>query len=417
MSVKLEISGNYFKITNGANNPSRFPFRDIRFYANDSLEYIEFFNNQLNGRLSSRISYSDEPAEGSVTIDTIGATHSTGTITLIDSVANAFATNTVQCISVLAGHTTTIDGNSYIAVDGAKANNTEFDMSGTDDECAADLKDSIDNDTRPGLLGNISTSIITNTITLTTDVLGIAGNTVALAQTGDTIVIGNATFENGVDADTVLVDELVYTAVDGAKSNDTEYDISGTNDQAATDLADSIDDDVRIGTEEDNVTSTATTNVVTVVSEIGGTVGNATLLSSSSGTRLAVSAANLAGGLNDASVSGILIDAVEIMSAAEFSGDDKNALAILVAVNITAHTSNPDYNAVAVADKINITAADDDTNVNGFVVASTVVKATSTDANMTGAIADIVDSNGDPFETWAALITFLEKNTGGELIA
>lgn len=418
MSVKLEISGNYFKITNGSNNPIRFPFRDIRFYANEINEYIEFYNNQLNGRLVGRINYSDEPAVGSVTIDTTSATHADEDIIIATPVANTFANNTAQCTSVLEGHTCIANGLTYTAVDGAPSDSTEFDMSGDDAATATSLANAIDTDTRNGTLGDLSATQSTDTVTMTTDVLGIGGNAITLSQTGGTITVGNATFENGVTADTVLVDELIYTAIVGSKGGDnTLFSIDGNNNATATDLANSIDNDIRVGTEADNVTATSSTATVTVVSQTGGTVGNATLLSSSDGTRLAVGAANLTGGLNDAEVTGIVVNAVQIMSGLEVSGDIPNDLAAQTAANIQAHTSVPNYNAAAVGAKINITASDDDTDVNGFDVTSTVDKATSTDVDMAGATADIVDSAGDPFVTWAALIIFLEKNTGGELIA
>ncbi|MCH8086929.1 MAG: hypothetical protein IIC81_03650, partial [Chloroflexi bacterium] len=64
------------------------------------------------------------------------------------------------------------------------------------------------------------------------------------------------------------------------------------------DLADSIDDDVRTGTLAD-LTSTASTATVTSVSTLFGTRGNAVTLTSSSGSRLAVSASTFASGANE----------------------------------------------------------------------------------------------------------------------
>ena len=416
MSVKLEISGNYLKITDGSAEPVRFPFRDVRFQANETLERISFYmNSSLKPIFLDPFLYEDEPATGKVTIDTVSPTKASGTVILASAVANAFATNTAKCTSVLAGHTLIANGNTYTAVDGTKADNTEFDMSGTDSQCAADLDDSINNDIRNGTSGDLSSTVSTDTVTMTTDVLGAAGNAITLAQTGGTITIGNATFENGVTADSVVANSLIYTAVDGTKADDTEFDISGTDDQAATDLADSIDDDVRTGTQDD-LTATATTATVTMVSTVGGTTGNAITLTSSDGTRLAVSGAVLSGGLDDAEVTGILVNSVEIMSGAETSINDTDVLATQVAANITANTSSPNYTAVAVGADIIITSVVEDTAVNGFVVASTVDKATSTDVNMAGAGANIHTSEDVPFATWDDLISFLEDKTGGELI-
>jgi len=98
---------------------------------------------------------------------------------------------------------------------------------------------------------------------------------------------GTVTCVSGEAADTVTVNGLVYTAVSGAKANDTEFSIDTGDNETATDLADSIDDDTRTGTVDD-LTSTATTNVVTSVSTVAGTGGNATTQASSNGTRFAV---------------------------------------------------------------------------------------------------------------------------------
>jgi len=417
MGVKLEISGNYLKKTTDGGNPWRYPYRDVRFYANDANEYIELFNKALNGRLSGRINYADEPAQGSVTIDTTAATHATGTVTLVSAVANAFATETITLVSAIAGNDVTVNGLLYTAVAGARANDTQFSIDTGDNETAIDLAAAVNADVRIGTSGDVSASPTTNVVTVTSDVLGTGGNAITLAKTGAPITIGGATFSGGVDATTSTVDGLTYTGVAGAKADNTQFSVDTSDTAAATDLADSISNDARAGTVPDNVSATSNVGVVTITSQLGGTIGNATTLSSNDGVKAAVSAATLTGGLNDASVTGILVNSVEIMSGAEVEGDYPDALATLIAANITAFTSTPNYNAAAVGAVITITSVIDDTDVNGFVVASTIVKGTKTDANMAGGTASILDSAGDPFTTWAALILFLEKNTGGELIA
>lgn len=417
-TTKFEISGNYFKITTGSENPIRQPFRDTRFNANETEESIRLYFSQGIGKIGEdEYLFEDVAAEGSVTIDTVSPTKATGTVTLASALVNVFATNTAQLISVLAGETLIVNNLTYTAVAGSKGgDNTKFSIDTSDTAAALDLADSITNDTRSGTSGDQTATSSTDTVTITTDVLGVAGNAITLAETGGNFTLGGATFSGGVDADTVLFDGKLYTAVDQTKINDTEFDVSGSNNAAATDLADSIDDDVRTGTSGLAVTATATTSVVTIVETLGGTTGNALLLSSSDGTRLAVSGANLTGGLDDAEVTGILINSVEVMNGAETSGADKDVLATQVAASITAKTSDPNYTAEAAGAVVTITADTESTAVNGFVVASTVVKATSTDANMAGAGASILTGAGVPFVDWDTLLAFLEDNTGGELI-
>jgi len=641
MGVKLEISGNYLKWTNGSGNPARYPYRQIRFYANDANEYIELFTKDLNGRLTSRIPFEDEASEGSVTIDTTSPTEASGTVVMASAVAvelasgtvqfntalaNVFSTATAQCTSVVGldfasgtvicasaiegdtvianglvytavngakadntefsvdtgdtetgtdladsitndsrsgdvdditavsvtgtvtitstvrgtggnaiplsssdgtrlavsgavlsggtdGDTVTINGLVYTAVVGVKADNTEFSADTGDNECAADLEDSITNDVRSGTLGIVSASATTDTVTLTSDQAGTGGDVITLAETGTTITISGAVFSGGVDADIVSINGLDYTAVAGVKSDNTEFSIDTSNDAAATDLTDSINNDVRVGTLDDltasaltdtvtvtqtvggaagnattltstggarvvlsgavftggvtadtvecngltytavagaksdntefsidtsndaaatdladaitndaragvlnDTTATANTDTVTITTSVGGVVGNATTLSSSDGTRLAVSAANLENGADDAEITMISVNSVDIMSSAESNDGDINALAALVAANITAHTSVPNYTAVAVDELITITPDDEDTDVNGYVVTATVSNATATEVDMAGATASILTSAGVPFASWTVLIDWLEDNTGGDLI-
>jgi len=418
MAVKLEISNNYFKITNGSSNPARFPYRDVRFQALDSTELLNFFlGDSLKPIYPEPFDFADEPAEGSVTIDTTTATKATGTVTLASAVANTFSTGTAQCTSCIAGDELVVNGLTYTGVAGVKTDNTEFSIDTSDDATATDLADSINNDIRVGTLGTVSATASTDTVTLTTDVEGVAGDATTLAQTGGTITLSGAVFSGGVDANIATINGLTYTAVAGARADDTQFSIDTSDTAAATDLAAAITADTRTGLVLD-LTATSALGVVTLVPSLGGVIGNTIALSENTGaTTITVSGATMSGGLDDAEVSGILVNSVQVMSGAETSIDDVSTLATQVAANITAFTSTPNYTATSLAGVITITAADDDTNVNGFVVASTVVKATSTDANMAGATANIVDSAGDPFDTWADLITFLEKNTGGELIA
>jgi hypothetical protein len=178
--------------------------------------------------------------------------------------------------------------------------------------------------------------------------------------------------------DTVTVNGLLYTAVAGAKADDTEFSVDTGNNETATDLADSIDDDVRVGTVAD-VVATATTGTVTIVAAYGGTIGNTITLASSDGVTLAVSAATLTGGDDNALISSITCDSIELMSGTEIFDTDLATTAINVAANITAHTSVPNYNAVAVGDNVKI---ESESGGDTFVVVSTAAVITKTDVDM-----------------------------------
>ena len=107
---------------------------------------------------------------------------------------------------------------------------------------------------------------------------------------------GTVTCAGVLAGDTVTVNGLVYTAVAGVKADNTEFSIDTGDTECATDLADSITNDVRVGTLND-VTATNLGAVVTITQTVAGASGNATTLVSSDGTRLAVS--GFTGGVDD----------------------------------------------------------------------------------------------------------------------
>lgn len=108
------------------------------------------------------------------------------------------------------------------------------------------------------------------------------------------------TFATALAGDTVTVNGLVYTAVAGAKADNTEFSIDTSDDAAGIDLQDSIENDTRDGAED--IVATENTGVVTITAEIliqSPTDGNAITLVSSNGTRLAVTGSGtLAGGVD-----------------------------------------------------------------------------------------------------------------------
>lgn len=108
---------------------------------------------------------------------------------------------------------------------------------------------------------------------------------------------GTATCVSVVATDTITVNGLLYTAVAGAKADNTEFSIDTGDNECAIDLADSLTNDTRIGTDDVDIRAkgVAVSNVVTITAEAGGTSGNSITLSQTGGT-IGLSGANLTGG-------------------------------------------------------------------------------------------------------------------------
>ena len=113
---------------------------------------------------------------------------------------STFATGTATLATVTAGDTLVVNGLTYTAVTGVKANNTEFSVDGTDTVDAADLADSISQDARTGTIGDVSAVSAAAVVTMTSDLEGTAGNAVTLTETGTTITVSGATFTGGANA-------------------------------------------------------------------------------------------------------------------------------------------------------------------------------------------------------------------------
>ncbi len=143
--------------------------------------------------------------------------------------------------------------------------------------------------------GKVITAKTQLTITLAGAGLALkAGHTLNIAGTNEAAT-GTVTCASAVAGDTVTVNGLLYTGVTGAKSDDTEFSVDTGDTATALDLADSIDDDVRVGTLDD-VTAISASAVVTITHSVPGPTGNVITLESSNGTRLAVSGALFTGG-------------------------------------------------------------------------------------------------------------------------
>jgi len=109
------------------------------------------------------------------------------------------ATGTVTLVTALAADTVTINGNVYTAVAGVKANNTQFSIDGTDTVDAADLVDSVTNDTRQGTLADITAANVAGVVTFTSTAVGTAGNAVTLVSSdGGRLAVSGATLAGAV---------------------------------------------------------------------------------------------------------------------------------------------------------------------------------------------------------------------------
>lgn len=265
---------------------------------------------------SPRKDYVGNTSKGTFTLSGAAiAVKANGTIVCATVLENTFSTATITLVATEVGDTVTVNGLVYTAVSGTKANNTEFDIDGNDTADGVDLDDSINNDARTGTNGDISATNSTGVVTVTTNVAGEAGDLITIISSNGTrlAVTGSGFLTGGVDADTVKVNGLTYTAVAGSKGGDNSLFSTDTSDDAtATDLADSIDNDTRLGDSGDDVTASSSTDTVTVTAQNTGSGGNTIDLSSTDGTTLVVSGSTLSGGIDgdDVYVNGLKYTAV-----------------------------------------------------------------------------------------------------------
>jgi len=121
-----------------------------------------------------------------------------------------------------------------------------------------------------------------------------------------TLATGSIHLVGVIAGDLVTINDLVYTAVAGAKADNTEFSINTSMTAAATDLADSITNDGRAGTTDD-VTATSGANAVLLKSTVLGTTGNS--------INLAETVANAGTTISGATLSGAEVVGVVHMQA------------------------------------------------------------------------------------------------------
>lgn len=144
---------------------------------------------------------------------------------------------------------------------------------------------------------------------------------------------GTITCVGVLAGDTANVNNRSYLAVAGAKAGDHQFSIDTGDNECAADLASSIFNDTRGSRDYENNDATATGNVVTSYCNITGTGGDTIGLTSSNGTRLAVSGAVFSGGVDPVS-SGIKLETIDTENNAlsdANTGDDAYSTANIIA--------------------------------------------------------------------------------------
>lgn len=343
----------------------------------------------------------DGTSSGTLTlVSAVAVTPATGTVTIASPVANTFAFGTVTCVSAIVGNTVTVNGLLYTAVSGTPAED-EFDIDTGDTETATSLAAQITADTRSGTSGDQTATSSLGVVTITTDVLGTGGNAITLVSSdGTTLAVTGAGFlTGGVTADIVTANGLIYTAVVGARGDDTQFSIDSTDTATATDLAAAITGDTRSGTLND-ITAIGASAVVTCTQTVGGVGGNATTLTSSDAGRLLTSGAVFTGGLDAdvATVNGLTYTGVAGVKAnnTQFSIDTSDTLA-----------------AADLADSINNDTRPPITVPTADVVAISAVGVVTID--QAGEIGDLVDIAGTANIT-ASGATLTDVGTGARTI-
>lgn len=335
----------------------------------------------------------DGLSSGTLTlVSAVAITPAIGTITIASPVANTFSTGTVDLTGGASGSVDGITVDGVEVMSGAEAFDSDLDTT------AANVASNITAHTSsPNYTATSSGTLIT----ITADALGSGPNTFVVVSSVTTITTTDVDFAGGVTADIVTANDLIYTAVAGPKADDTQFSIDGDDTATALDLADSIDDDVRAGTLND-LTAVNAAAVVTATQTVPGTGGNATTLTSSDGTRLAVSGATFAGGLEAdvATINGLGYIGVDGPRAndTQFSVDtgDTEAAADLAAA-INADTRTP------------ITVPDVD------VLATSSAGVVTIDSNVIGSGGDLVDIAGTANIT-ASGATLTDAGTGARSV-
>jgi hypothetical protein len=131
----------------------------------------------------------------------IGAlNNNAGTITDITaniSINDVNATGTITCAAAAAADTVTVNAKVYTAVSGTPANNTQFNIAGSDTADAASLVAAI-NSREANALNAVTASNIAGVVTVRATAEGTGGNSITLASSNGTrLAVSGATLAGG----------------------------------------------------------------------------------------------------------------------------------------------------------------------------------------------------------------------------
>lgn len=143
--------------------------------------------------------------------DTVTMTQTVGgvggnTTTLVSSNGTRLAVSGATFTGGLDADVATVNGLTFIGVAGVKANNTQFSIDTSDTAAAADLADSINNDTRPGVTVPTAPIVATSAAgVVTINSTGTIGNLVDIAGTSNITASGATLTDTGTGARIVKV--------------------------------------------------------------------------------------------------------------------------------------------------------------------------------------------------------------------
>ena len=326
----------------------------------------------------------------------------TGTSTLDSGTAgriDGLTVNSVEMLSnaeTLATGTATLSNGGAGSVDGILVNGVEV-MSGAEswvdtlDNLATAVASNITaNTSSPDYNASASGAVVTITAIAGT---GYAPNRFTVVTSTTTIVSTDVDMAGGIAANSVP--------------------FNSTLNQTATDLAANI----QANTSSPDYDASASGAIVTITAKAGTGAGpNTFVVATSVPVTIATSDVNMANGVTEVlatgtvtvdsgtsgSVSGIVVNSVQVMSGEEVFVDTIANFATAIAANITAHTSSPNYTASASGAIVTISAvADSGAGPNAFVVTSTVPAIiATTDVDMASGV-----DTPDPYKPFSPYVS------------